>query len=136
MKFIGYLFVRQLLAAAVIRRVVGDLLCEVPPELQVEYALELLQAVGKQFDSTERDRAQLTIILDRLNTLKTTKGPDGKPIMSKRVQFQVQDLVDLRSKKWVKKQYVQEAKLKEEVREDAEREEQAAATQGGKGGGS
>merc|ERR1712106_481933 len=63
MKFIGNLFVRQLLAAAVIRRVIGDLLDGEPPEMQVEYALELVAAVGRQFENTEKDKAQITIIL-------------------------------------------------------------------------
>merc|ERR1712070_449911 len=74
MKFIGHLFLRQLLAAAVIRQVVGDLLNNEPPELQVEYALELLQAVGPRFEETEKDKHQLSIILDRLNALKVMKG--------------------------------------------------------------
>merc|ERR1719487_1130659 len=100
MKFIGHLFVRQLLAAAVIKTVVGDLLNGEPPELQVEYALELLQAVGKVFDGTEKDKAQLTIILNRLNDLKSMKGADGKQCLSKRVQFMIDDLADLRSNGW------------------------------------
>merc|ERR1719491_2023780 len=40
MKFIGHLFLRQLLAGTVIRRVIGDLLEGMPPEIHVEYALE------------------------------------------------------------------------------------------------
>merc|ERR1719453_2759598 len=84
MKFIGYLFLRQLLAAAVIRQVVGDLLNNEPPEMQVEYALELLQVVGKKFEETDKDKHQLSIILDRLNALKTMKGADGKSVLSKR----------------------------------------------------
>lgn len=138
MKFIGHLYVRQLLAAAVIRRVVGELLDGTPPELQVEYALELLTAVGRQFDSTERDKAQLSIILDRLNLFKNLKGVDGKPCVSKRVQFTIQDLVDLRMNGWVKKGHKEEAKSLEQVKEEQDRDEAKTAAMaggGGKGGG-
>jgi len=143
MKFIGHLFVRQLLAAAVIKTVVGDLLNGEPPELQVEYALELLQAVGKVFDGTEKDKAQLTIILNRLNDLKSMKGADGKQCLSKRVQFMIDDLADLRSNGWKGRGFKEEAKTKDTVREEAEREEHqaaaasqvAASRQGGNRGG-
>jgi len=141
MKFIGHLFVRQLLAAAVIRQVIGDLLNGEPPELQVEYALELVTAVGKQFEATEKDKAQLSVILDRLSSLKSMKGPDGKGLLSKRVQFCIQDISDLRANGWKKSGFKEEAKTKDEVAVDAVREEQLAATQqaqnrgGGYGGG-
>lgn len=127
MKFIGHLFVRQLLAAAVIRQVIGDLLNGEPPELQVEYAIELVQAVGRQFESTEKDKLQLSVILDRLSNLKVMKGMDGKPILSKRVTFCIQDLIELRSSGWKGRGFKEEAKTKDAVHEDAQREEQAAA---------
>jgi len=133
MKFIGHLFLRQLLAAAVIRQVVGDLLNNEPPELQVEYALELLQAVGPRFEETEKDKHQLSIILDRLNALKVMKGADGKACLSKRVQFQIQDLVDLRANKWKGRGFKETAKTMDEVREQAEAEEHAQNSQA-KGG--
>jgi translation initiation factor 4G len=135
MKFIGHLYVRQLLAAAVIRRVVGELLDGPIPELQVEYALELLAAVGRHFDSTERDKAQLSIILDRLNLFKNLKGVDGKPCVSKRVQFTIQDLVELRMNGWVKKGFKEEAKCLTEVKEEQDRDEAKMAAQAGPGGG-
>lgn len=100
MKLIGHLFVRQLLAAAVIQQVILDLLDGEPPELQVEYALELITAVGKQFEATEE--AQLSVILDRLSNLKSMKGPDGKGILSGRVQLDIQDISDLRANGWKK----------------------------------
>jgi len=139
MKFIGYLFLRQLLAAAVIRQVVGDLLNNEPPEMQVEYALELLQVVGKRFEETDKDKAQLSIILDRLNALKKQNGSDGKALLSKRVCFKITDLVDLRSAGWKEKGFKEVAKKIEEVHEQADREERAeqanSRNRGGHGGG-
>merc|ERR1712093_339528 len=98
-------------------------------ELQVEYALELLQAVGHRFEETEKDKTQLTVILDRLTSLKSMKGADGKALLSKRVQFQIQDLVDLRANKWKGRGFKEEAKTKDEVHVEAAREEAAATNQ-------
>lgn len=127
MKFIGNLFVRQLLAAAVIRRVIGDLLDNEPPEMQVEYALELVAAVGRQFESTEKDKAQISIILDRLNNLKGMKNSTtGKPLLSKRVQFAIEDMLVLRTNGWVKKGQIKAVKL-DAVAAEQSREEYAAA---------
>jgi hypothetical protein len=95
MKFIGHLFLRQLLATAVIRTVIGTLLEGTPPELQVEYALELLQWTGHRLDSS-KDKAQLELIMARLKDLKKLKHSDGSACLSRRVQFMVDDLVDLR----------------------------------------
>jgi len=138
MKFIGNLFVRQLLAAAVIRRVIGDLLDNEPPEMQVEYALELVAAVGRQFESTEKDKAQISIILDRLNNLKGMKNSTtGKPLLSKRVQFAIEDMLVLRTNGWVKKGQIKAVKL-DAVAAEQTREEYAAAQasrQGARGGG-
>jgi hypothetical protein len=137
MKFIGHLFLRQLLAAAVIRQVIGDLLNGEPPEIQVEYALELLQAVGHQFENSEKDKAQLSIILDRLSSLKIMKGADGKPYLSKRVQFLITDIEDLRRNGWKGKGFKEVAKKLDSVREEQEKDEQMQGTTkgGGKGGG-
>jgi len=127
MKFIGNLFVRQLLAAAVIRRIVGDLLNgEAPLEMHVEYALELVIAVGHQFEHTDKDKGVIHAIMSRLADLKSVKGPNGKPILSKRVQFSIDDLKDMRENGWVKKGQ-QKATTKEEVAKVAEREDQQAA---------
>merc|ERR1712054_106864 len=137
MKFIGNLFVKQLLAAAVIRRVLGELLDGEPPEMQVEYALELVSAVGKQFENSEKDKAQLSIVLDRLNALKQLKNSTtGKPLLSKRLQFAIEDMAALRNAGWVKKGGKEEAKKLDQVAKEQDREEreQAAQARHGKGG--
>jgi len=126
MKFVGHLYVRQLVAAPVIARVAGELLEGSPAELQVEYVLELLRAVGWQFDSTKKNEARLSSVLVRLTCLKTMKSGDRKPYLSRRLQFQIQDLLDLRANGWEKKAFKEEAKTLDSLREDQAREDAQA----------
>jgi translation initiation factor 4G len=147
MKFIGFLYLRKLIAAAVIRQVVKELLNgtsenpDSPPELQVEYALELIQATGHEFDKSEKDKVQLNFFFGRLNDLKKFKRPDNKPCLSRRLQFQIQDLVDMRNQGWAKSKHKEVARTMAEVAEDQKREEREAeqaaskASKAGKGRG-
>ena len=54
-------------------------------------------------------------------------------MFSKRIQFQIQDLLDLRDNKWQKKLFKEQAKTKDDVRKDAQKEARMQA-KGGKGG--
>jgi hypothetical protein len=144
MKFIGFLYLRKLVAAAVIRQVVKELLNgtqenpDAPPELQVEYAMELIQATGHEFDKSEKDKVQLGLFFGRLQDLKKFKRPDGKPCLSRRLQFSIQDLVDMRNSGWAKSKHKEVARTIAEVAEDAKREErenEAAANKASKAGG-
>lgn len=139
MKFIGHLFLRQLLAAAVIRQVMFDLLGSqdlFPTETHVEYALELLIVVGPRFEETDKDKAQLNTIMDRLTVVKASKGPDGKQILSKRVGFIIQDAKDLRHNGWKGRGFKEEAKTKDEVATEQRIEEhQQGGGNKGRGGG-
>jgi len=119
MKFIGHLFLRQLLATGVIRTVISTLLEGTPPELQVEYALELLQWSGHRLDAAKDKAAQMDLILARLKELKKLKTSDGSACLSRRVQFMVDDLVDLRGNRWIKKGFKEGAKKKDDLRADA-----------------
>ncbi|CAE8639872.1 unnamed protein product, partial [Polarella glacialis] len=52
----------------------------------------------------------------RLVDLRRHTSPDGKTAFSKRVQFLIQDLLDLRSAEWMKKLFKEQAKTKEDIR--------------------
>jgi hypothetical protein len=138
MKFIGFLYLRKLIAAAVVRTVVKTLLNgteenpDSPPDIQVEYALELIQTTGHEFDKLEKDKVQLNIFFARLSDLKKYKTPEGKPCLSKRIQFQIQDLMDMRAGGWAKSKHKEVAKTMAEVAREQEREEREAALAGGK----
>eukprot|EP00930_Biecheleria_cincta_P056007 TRINITY_DN4221_c1_g3_i1.p1 TRINITY_DN4221_c1_g3~~TRINITY_DN4221_c1_g3_i1.p1 ORF type:complete len:1113 (+),score=296.35 TRINITY_DN4221_c1_g3_i1:92-3430(+) len=138
MKFIGHLFLRQLLAVKVIGQVVHDLIGikeagEVPEEHMIECVCELLQAIGYTLDETPHGKNLMDSFAARLKDLSRHQGvertPDGKGF-TKRIRFQIEDLLDLRREGWRKKLFKEQAKSKEEIRKDAARDER----KGGKGG--
>jgi len=133
MKFIGHLYLRSLLAAKVISGVVHDLLTSdenIPEEHKVECACELLQNVGYTLESTQQGEALMQKFSARLLDLKRAAGPNGRPALSKRVQFQVQDLLDLRSNGWAKKMLKEQAKKKDDIRKDQAQAEKSGKTEG------
>lgn len=122
MRFIGNLFLRQLLAVKVIGQVVHDLIGvkeNNPEEHMIECVVELLQAIGYTLDTTPHGKDLMQQFASRLIELKTSAASDSKAVYSKRVQFLIQDLLDLRSQDWKKKLFKEQAKTKEEVRKDA-----------------
>lgn len=130
MKFIGNLFLRQLLAVKVVGQVVHDLIGikdVLPEEHMIECVCELLQAIGHTLDNTAHGKILMTQFSARLIDLKRCVDSDGKLAFSKRIQFKTQDLLDLRSNNWVKKLFKEQAKTKDEVRKDAAKEAKQAA---------
>jgi hypothetical protein len=138
MKFIGNLFLRQLLAVKVIGQVVHDLIGikeSLPEEHMIECVCQLLEAIGFTLDGTSHGKQLMTQFSARLQDLKRMVGPDGKTAFDKRIQFKIQDLLDLRGNLWQKKLYREQAKTKEEVRKDALKEQRSQGKGAGKGGG-
>ncbi|CAE8640087.1 unnamed protein product [Polarella glacialis] len=132
MKFIGNLFLRQLLAVKVIGQVVHDLVGfkdgnVLPEEHMIECVCELLQAIGFTLDATSHGKLLMNQFSARLVDLRRHTSPDGKTAFSKRVQFLIQDLLDLRSAEWMKKLFKEQAKTKEDIRKDAVKEQRQAA---------
>jgi len=122
MKFIGNLFLRELLAVKVVGQVVHDLIGikeSLPEEHMIECVCELLQAIGHTLDGTQHGKLLMSQFSARLMELKRCSSPDGSAAFSKRIQFQIQDLLDLRQNSWQKKLFKEQAKTKEEVRKDA-----------------
>jgi hypothetical protein len=134
MKFIGNLFLRQLLAVKVIGQVVHDLIGlkqGMPEEHMIECVCELLQAIGFSLDNTQHGKMLVTQFSHRLMDLKKEVDPaTGRSLFSKRIQFRIQDLIDLRGRNWQKKLFKEQAKTKEEVRKDAAREAHKTAKSG------
>merc|ERR1712242_343439 len=65
-----------------------------------------------------------------MGELKRATAPDGKPCFSKRVQFQIQDLLDLRQSGWRKKMFKETAKTTSEIRNDHNTEARLKAKRG------
>eukprot|EP00931_Biecheleriopsis_adriatica_P067380 TRINITY_DN4152_c0_g2_i1.p1 TRINITY_DN4152_c0_g2~~TRINITY_DN4152_c0_g2_i1.p1 ORF type:complete len:496 (-),score=133.74 TRINITY_DN4152_c0_g2_i1:23-1510(-) len=127
MKFIGHLFLRQLLSAKVIGSVICELvLCEQAEELPEEHALdcacELITAIGYTLEALPVGKLALKMACDRLKDLKGKVASNGKTAYSKRIQFMIQDLLDTRAAGWSKKVFKSAAKTKEEIRMEQEKD--------------
>jgi len=109
MKFIGHLYLRQMLAGKIVDRIVHSLLSRedteqgVPQEHMVECACTLLAIVGYVLEQTSHGRAMVAKFCRRLLDLKSAKDTNGKAVFSSRVRFIIQDFLDLKTKQWVKK---------------------------------
>merc|ERR1712190_620051 len=131
MKFIGNLYIRRLLAVKVINEIIHDLLSDTesnPEEYKVECACELLTTVGYTLEANGQGEALMTKFCARLVDLKRASSPDSKKpgtAFSKRLQFIVQDLLDLRQKGWQKKFLKEQAKTKEDIRIAAAKADEA-----------
>jgi len=133
MKFIGHLFLRKLLSAKVIGSIIEDLaMCSsasgaVPEEHVVECICELLTAIGYTLESMPSGASATKQVCGRLLELKQQKDALGKQVYSKRIQFNIQDVLDMRAAGWTKKVFKSAAKTKEEIRLEQERDLNAQA---------
>jgi len=135
MKFIGELFLTKMLTARIIGGVIQDLAqCQDvnvnPPEHVLECICTLLNSIGYTLDNMPAGHESMTQVCGRLLDLKQKKTKKGKEHYSKRVQFMIQDLIDTKNSNWQKKVFKQAAKTKEQIREDAKRDEKTQKTDG------
>lgn len=127
MKFIGHLFLRQLLSAKIIGSVIQDLTsCDqadvLPEEPMIECICELLSNIGFTLESTTVGKAAVTAVCGRLLDLKQRQTEFGKGAYSKRIQFGIQDILDMRCAGWTKKTFKASAKTKDEIRRAHQKE--------------
>ncbi|KAG2153179.1 ARM repeat-containing protein [Suillus clintonianus] len=95
-KFIGELFKLQMLTERVMHECVKKLLgnVEYPEEEEIESLCQLLKTVGQLLD-TPKARAHMDVYFTRMKEL-------GKSLnVSSRMQFMLQDVIELRDRKWV-----------------------------------
>jgi len=131
-KFIGHLFLRQLLTAKIIGSVIADLaMCDcvdvLPGEHVVECICELLNSIGYTLESMPAGKGAVAQVCGRLMDLKARTDNRGKNVYSKRIQFGIQDLLDTRAAGWTKKVFKAVAKTKEEIRNEQSRDIKAQA---------
>ncbi|RPD71919.1 ARM repeat-containing protein [Lentinus tigrinus ALCF2SS1-7] len=94
-KFIGELFKLQMLTERIMHECVKKLLGNVEnPEEEIESLCKLLTTVGQILD-TPKARAHMDVYFSRMKEL--TKNPNIKY----RLQFMLQDVIELRERKWV-----------------------------------
>jgi len=135
MKFIGHLFLRSLLTARIIGQIIQELaMCgdadKLPGEHILECICELLNSIGYTLDSMPAGKEAIKQVSGRLIDLKQRKDKKGKGVYPMRIQFMIQDLVDTKNAGWKKKMFKAAAKTKEEIRQDAVRDERAQKTDG------
>lgn len=126
MKFVGHLYLRQLLSTKVVGSIICELVCfgedEVSPEEHaLECACELLLTAGYTMDTTPAGQTALEMACTKLKELKEKKSANGKGKYCKRIQFMIQDVLETRAKGWTKKVFKATAKTKDELRETHER---------------
>ncbi|KAJ3993865.1 ARM repeat-containing protein [Lentinula boryana] len=94
-KFIGELFKLQMLTERIMHECVKKLLGNVenPEEEEIESLCKLLTTVGQMLD-TPKARAHMNVYFDRMKWL--TKSLN----VNSRMQFMLQDVIELRERKW------------------------------------
>merc|ERR1719329_549875 len=132
MKFIGQLFLREMLSAKIIGSVIQDLaLChqpeEVPEEPMVECICELLTNIGYTLELSPIGANALAAVCLRLKDLQGRRIDGSQLLYSKRIQFAIQDLLDIRAASWTKRTFKASAKTKEEIRFQQEKDIAAQA---------
>jgi len=132
MKFIGQLFLREMLSAKIIGSVIQDLaLChqpeEVPEEPMVECICELLTNIGYTLELSPIGANALAAVCFRLKDLQGRRIEGSQLLYSKRIQFAIQDLLDIRAASWTKRTFKASAKTKEEIRFQQEKDIAAQA---------
>lgn len=138
MKFIGHLFLRELLPLRVIGVVMQDLLrvgegsVGLSHEYGAECACELLQAVGHTLEHKPAGRALVVQVVGRLTELRNGVDADGKHILSGWTRCKVQDVIELRKQGWSKKLLREEAKPLADVRTEAQERARGGAAAFGK----
>jgi hypothetical protein len=108
MKFIGHLFLRQLITRGIVALMMSELALvhkddANPEEHMIECICELLSATGAMLESTDAGKPAALQICSRLMDLKTRTNTSGAQVYSKRVQFLIQDVLEMRDAGWAKK---------------------------------
>mmetsp|Transcript_43841 Transcript_43841/g.50716 ORF Transcript_43841/g.50716 Transcript_43841/m.50716 type:complete len:612 (+) Transcript_43841:51-1886(+) len=103
-KFVGELFLRNLLKAKVIINIIAEIFSTTestptpPSAIDAEVGLELLNVVGKELDKTANTQRVWDVIHEHMTT----------DAFGTRLKFLFQNLLDLRAANWVKKEEIPE----------------------------
>ncbi|KAG2366166.1 armadillo-type protein [Suillus spraguei] len=116
-KFIGELFKLQMLTERNMHECVKKLLGNVenPKEEEIESLCQLLKTVGQLLD-TQKARAHMDVYFTRMKEL-------GKSLnVNSRMQFMLQDIIELRDRKWVSRNVAAVHELAAKKKAAAEKE--------------
>ncbi|KDQ20084.1 hypothetical protein BOTBODRAFT_27505 [Botryobasidium botryosum FD-172 SS1] len=121
-QFIGELFKLQMLTERIMHECIKNLLSNVenPEEEEIESLCKLLTTVGQALD-TSKARNHMDIYFSRMSDL--SKNPN----ISSRMVFMIQDVVELRQRRWVTRNLVAAPTTIAQVHEAAAKEKAADA---------
>ncbi|KAF8633421.1 hypothetical protein AX17_004592 [Amanita inopinata Kibby_2008] len=134
-KFIGELFKLQMLTERIMHECVKKLLGNVhnPEEEEIESLCKLLSTVGSLLD-TQKARAHMDVYFQRMRELTLSLN------VNPRMQFMLQDVIELRERKWVARNViaapttlaqVHEAAAKEKAAQEKESSQRISMSRGG-----
>ncbi|CDR94823.1 eukaryotic initiation factor 4G middle domain containing protein, putative [Babesia bigemina] len=122
-RFMGELFLRRILSVAILKRIARTLLqmdsdgSKVPCEYLVESFLELITTIGYTLEQNVNGPEMLNEYMEHLVLLKKHGN------YNLRIVYKIQDLIDLRSKRWVKKVFKERATSVASIHYEAKQEE-------------
>lgn len=121
-KFIGELFKLQMLTERIMHECVKKLLGNVnnPEEEEIESLCKLLTTVGQLLD-TQKAHAHMDVYFQRMKEL--TKSLNVSP----RMQFMLQDVIELRERKWIARNAIAAPSTIAQIHEAAAKEKAAQA---------
>ncbi|EMD33161.1 hypothetical protein CERSUDRAFT_118223 [Gelatoporia subvermispora B] len=120
-KFIGELFKLQMLTERIMHECVKKLLGNVenPEEEEIESLCKLLSTVGKLLD-TQKARAHMDVYFSRMKDMAKSNN------VNSRMQFMLQDVIELRERNWIPRNAVAAPTTIAAVHEQAAKEKAAA----------
>lgn len=121
-RFIGELFKLNMLTAGIMHGCIKTLLEKIEEE-SLECLCKLLTTVGKELES-QCDQKDMDEYFGKMRKL-SQKSSNSK--VSSRVRFMLQDVIELRSNRWVPRRDENNPKTMEQIQRDAEREAENAA---------
>ncbi|KAL0578929.1 hypothetical protein V5O48_003077 [Marasmius crinis-equi] len=120
-RFIGELFKQQMLTERIMHECVKKLLGSVenPEEEEIESLCTLLTTVGQSLD-TPKARAHMDVYFSRMKELTRSLN------VSSRMQSMLQDVIELRERKWASRNTVATPTTLKQIHEQAARADQAS----------
>ncbi|XP_073976468.1 eukaryotic translation initiation factor 4G1 isoform X6 [Rhodnius prolixus] len=138
-RFIGELYKLKMLTNKIMHGCINVLLDKIDEE-SLECLCKLLTTIGKELELLS-DKKEFDQYFQKMLKL-SQKGPDS--LVSSRIRFMLQDVIELRLKNWVPRRDENNPKTIEQIHKDAEREtmlesallsSQGSGRSGGGGGG-
>lgn len=122
-QFVGELFKFGMLTRRIMLECITRLLGNIdePEEEEVESLCRLMRTVGQILDEDPKTAQAMQAYIDRMQVLRHSKK------LSSRIRFMIQDVLDLREKRWLQNEADKGPKTISEIHADAEKAREAAA---------